>query len=117
MRFNKDTVESLDAEAEERDLSRSEYLREIVRNRGMQIDVQERIQELETENERLKREKRKILSQREDNSELVEYAKSEREIRRQEEQRRREREAASVFTRLRWWIRGRPIEEWEKDRS
>lgn len=95
MRFDENTVESLDAEADERELSHSEYLRK--------IDAQERIRELETENERLKRKKRQILDQREENSELVEYAQNERELQRQE----RERRDAPAWQRAKWWLLGR----------
>ena len=77
--------------------SKSEVLREC-------ISAYNRVQEVEAENERLRRERRQLLDQREERNELVRYAEDQRE----QEQRARERREQPVWTRMRWWILGEP---------
>jgi metal-responsive CopG/Arc/MetJ family transcriptional regulator len=59
--------------------------------------------ELETENDRLRAEKRAIIQQREDHGEVLEYVERERDLQRLE----RERQTASLPKRLRWLLFGR----------
>ncbi|WP_227380509.1 hypothetical protein [Haladaptatus halobius] len=67
------------------------------------IDKHERLQqehdELQTEVERLRREKRQVLAQREENQELKRYVEDELSWREQ-----------TLATRLRWWIFGKEAE-------
>lgn len=79
--------------------SKSEVLREC-------ISAYNRVQELETENERLHRERRQLLEQREDHNDLVRWGETERE----REQRRREKEEQPIWTRAAWYVFGRPSE-------
>ena len=81
--------------------SRSEAIRELV-DRGFEYE------ELERENERLKNEKQTILNQRNENKELVEYLRRERELQLEERERRRDREQQPVWVRLRQWVLGKP---------
>lgn len=69
--------------------NRSEAMRMI-------IDQYNETKDLQRENERLRQEKRLILEQREENTELMNYAETERAYR-----------EASLATRLKWWFRGR----------
>lgn len=80
--------------------SRSEAIRELV-DRGFEYE------ELERENERLRNEKQTILSQRNENRELVEYLQRERELQVQEREERRERRKQPVWLRLRQWVFGK----------
>ena len=60
--------------------------------------------DLERENERLHRERRQLLDQREEWNELVRYAEDQRE----QEQRVQDRREKPVWTRVRWWVLGEP---------
>lgn len=80
--------------------SRSEAIRELV-DRGFEYE------ELEQENERLRNEKQTILNQRNENKELVEYLRRERELQLEERERRRERRKAPLWKRAYWLIYGR----------
>lgn len=60
--------------------------------------------DLRRENERLHRERRQLLDQREERTELVRYAEDQRE----QEQRARERREQPVWTRAKWWVIGEP---------
>ena len=81
------------------------------RERAMAVDARdritdhrERIQELETELDRVKNEKRLILQERDEKTELAKFAASERS--------KRERLAsAGLLTSLKWRVTGVPDEE------
>lgn len=68
------------------------------------IQTGERVDELEREVERLNRERRQLLEQREEHSELVRYAKDQRG----QEQNARERRRKPAWTRAWWWLTGEP---------
>ena len=68
------------------------------------IESGERVAELEREVERLNRERRQLLEQREEHGELVRYAEDQRE----QEQRTQQRREKPVWTRMRWWVLGEP---------
>jgi metal-responsive CopG/Arc/MetJ family transcriptional regulator len=78
------------------DGNRSEAIRELL-ERGIAYD------DLETENERLQRRVQTLIEQREEHGELVEYVEAERELQRQE----RERRNANAIERAKWWLLGR----------
>lgn len=77
--------------------SKSEAVRDFIQSGE---ELQNRVDELETEVERLRNEKRTILSQREENQELVRFVEDEME-------RREQRDTAPVWTRAKWWVLGR----------
>jgi hypothetical protein len=104
LRLPADLLEDLDEEAEEHGVSRSEYVRDILASRHEH-------ERLRTEVERLRNEKRTVLEQREEHQELVAFARTERELVERREQREREREAAGVMTRAKWWVFGRDVDE------
>lgn len=64
----------------------------------------EQVAELEREVERLNRERRQLLEQRQEHSELVRYAEDQRE----QEQSARERRKKPAWTRAWWWLTGEP---------
>ena len=68
------------------------------------IESGERVAELEREVERLNRERRQLLEQREEHGELVRYAEDQRD----QEQRTQQRREKPVWTRMRWWVLGEP---------
>ena len=67
------------------------------------IQAYERVAELETENDRLRREKRAVIEQRDEHRELVEYVEGERKLQKME----RERRNAPLWRRLEWFVFGR----------
>jgi septal ring factor EnvC (AmiA/AmiB activator) len=67
----------------------------------------EEIEDLESEINRLNRERRQLLEQREENNELVRYAQSEREA----VERREKRRQANMFRRAWWYLAGAPEDE------
>jgi len=68
------------------------------------IGADVRVRELEQEVERLNRERRQLLEQREEHGELVRYAEDQRD----QEQRTQQRREKPVWTRVRWWVLGEP---------
>ena len=76
--------------------SKSEAVREC-------IQAYERVDELEVENDRLRREKRAVIEQRDEHRELVEYVEGEKELQKME----RERRNAPIWRRVRWLVFGR----------
>lgn len=89
IRLPEDMLESLDDEAEEKGRSRSEHIRDVLASRRD-------LGELRTEVDRLRREKRQILDQREENSELARYVDEEIEWRK-----------APITKRIKWWFTGK----------
>lgn len=89
IRLPEDVLERVDEHAEDRDVSRSEYLRTLVR-RGFEYD------EVVAERDRLENQLRTLIDQREEHQELVEYVDEEKTWR-----------EASLKTRIQWWIWGK----------
>lgn len=87
--------------------SKSEAVREFI-HRGEQAT--QHIEDLETENERLRNEKRLILEQREEKTELLEYVEQEREAERYRDRRRRQLDEANILQRWRWKLTGVPAD-------
>lgn len=88
IRLPEEMIEALEQEARDRGMKRSEHMRQVLDSRSEYDKLRNRI-------DRLEREKRMILEQREENQELVRYAETERTYR-----------EGSLLQRLRWWFRG-----------
>lgn len=100
IRLQGETLATIENEADSRDSSKSDVIRDWFRERE---ELQDECEELQTECERLQNEKRLIVEQREEHTELVEYVEEERSVR----QRREERRDAPAWTRAKWWLVGR----------
>jgi chromosome segregation ATPase len=106
IRIEKNLIEDLDSEAEERDVSRSEYIRQILRERH---DVEELREEVDTLRDRLESREERIeqleeqLARRSQMEERVEEVAL--EVREQ-----REESNAPFFVRWARWFRGRDEE-------
>ncbi len=85
--FRDDQYEEIEARTGDNE-SKSEVVRRL-------IDQAFEAEELQKEVDRLQRERRQLLEQREENKELVRYVEGEQQWR-----------EASLTTRLRWWIKG-----------
>ena len=67
-------------------------------------ELRDELDELQTENDRLRREKRQVLDVRDENTELVRFAEAEKERRDREHDRR----TAPAWRRAKWWLLGEP---------
>ena len=107
IRLDEDTLASVDSEADERGLSRAVYLRKIVENRHesnrIRDEYEAKLDELRTENERLQRERRQILEQREEATDLVAVVERQQSLQERKAQ-------ASIFARMKWAVTGMPSE-------
>ena len=72
------------------------------------IESGEDTEELRREVERLNRERRQLLEQREENQELVEFASETRSVLERREQRSEIIRTAPVWRRALWWVLGEP---------
>lgn len=98
LRLEQNTIKSLEDEADEHDITRSEYLRRIIERRS----EYEEIDRLRGELERVKNERNTLIQEREDTTAIVEYVDQEREL----EERRRRRQASPIWKRAKWWVFG-----------
>ena len=73
LRVSDDLLDELDAEAESEGVSRSDYIRNTLEKRA-------RVEELERENERLRRQLRATNSRERDVDEIVTYVEEERRL-------------------------------------
>ncbi|MDG5821840.1 ribbon-helix-helix protein, CopG family [Natronococcus sp. A-GB7] len=107
MKLDESRVENLDSIAEDDGVSRSEVIRDLLDDALNTADdervqeLEQRIHDLETELERVHREKRQILEQREEHQELVKAVQSEQSLAEKKAQ-------AGAFTRAKWWLTGMP---------
>ena len=72
------------------------------------IESGEDTEELRREVERLNRERRQLLEQREENQELVEFASETRSVLERREYRSELKRTAPVWRRALWWVFGEP---------
>ena len=118
LRLDDDLLDDLEAEANERDLSRSEYIRSLLTDRPATgrvdaDDLQAVARELrkcererdalDARREELRRQLSAVNSRQEEHRELVEYVEEERKLQRQQVQRKN----APVWRRVKWWVFGR----------
>jgi chromosome segregation ATPase len=99
VRVDAETIESVEREATDAGLSRAAYLREIIENRHESDEYETEISRLNTEIDRLKREKRQILDQREENKQLRRYVET-------EQTNAEKRRQAGLPTRVKWFLFG-----------
>jgi Ribbon-helix-helix protein, copG family len=121
IRLQNETFARIESEAEQRDLSKSEVIREWFTNHDelqrehvqlqsecdelqakcdrLRNEYEEQIEELERETERTHREKRLVVEQPEEHTEFVNTVKEERSL-------AKRKANAGVLTRAKWWLVG-----------
>lgn len=99
--MDSDTHETIEERAEETDQSKFAIAREWITEHER---LSEQVDELETENDRLRRELAATNQRVDEHQELVEYVERELEA----DQRREQRRQANVFKRAWWWVAGAP---------
>lgn len=108
LRVPEDTLESLESEADDHGVSRSEYIRDVLESRDEHAEdvdkLRDQVDELETELDRVKNEKRLLLEDREEKQELVRYAEDQRT-------RAERKDSAPIWTRAKWKVFGMPSDE------
>lgn len=104
IRIDEDTHRILSDEADERGVSVSAVAREKI-ERGMDYE------EIKRERDRLRAEKRTLINDREERTELLEYVERDLEA----DQRREERRQAPAWRRAKWWLLGEPSPDREQD--
>jgi hypothetical protein len=90
----------IDAVRQDDETSDAEAVRECIRRSRRLDDVEERVADLEEEVERLKREKRLILEERQEKQQLAKFAEEQQTV-------IQERRDASLVTRAKWALFGR----------
>ena len=112
LRLGEDLLDELDAEADEHGVSRSEHIRDTLASRHehepntdelqrVRAEYEDRIAGLEAELERAKRERRQLLEQREEHSDLVAVVEREQSL-------AERRARAGWWTKLKWSALGMP---------
>jgi len=114
VRLPEDLLDALEAGAEAKDRTRSDHIRDVLQahHEGRTVpledlhavartlrDREDELADCRRDVARLQNEKRTILEQREENQELVEYAKEQKSL-------QRRRHEAGVATRFKWWLFG-----------
>lgn len=111
LRLSENTLTEVETEAEEADVPRSKVLRDAIESRHEHEeelnDLREEVDELRTDVERLRNEKRALIDDREERADLVAFAEQEKELKELE----REARSAPVWTRAKWWIVGRDVDD------
>lgn len=107
LRMDEDFVETLDAEADERDLSRSDYIRNILQSRDNANELQRKMDELQRKNDELRSQLQAANQRIDASNEIVEYVEEQREV----EDKREKRSHANVLRRGWWWLTGTPEDE------
>jgi metal-responsive CopG/Arc/MetJ family transcriptional regulator len=111
-----DMVETLDSKAESKDTTRSDVIRNLLDDAlnpsddDRNTELQQRITDLERENERLRNEKRTLIRDREERTELVRYVEEQRELTRYQERRQRLLDDANILRRWKWKLTGVPVD-------
>lgn len=108
IRVPEELLEEIERIQDADDVSQSEAARQLLR-RGSAYD------EVKTERDRLERQYRQLIEQREEHTELVEYVEEERDLKRQRERQRDRRRTAPVWRRAKWWFLGEPDSDLEGD--
>lgn len=104
LRMDEEFVETLDSEADERGLSRSDYIRNILKSRDDTNELQREIDALQRKNGDLRSQLQAANQRIDASNEIVEYVEEQREL----ESSREERRHANVLRRGWWWLAGTP---------
>lgn len=110
VRLSEEEVETLDAEANDLEISRAEYIRDLIEKGRESDETQRELKETQNKVADLRRQLQAVNTRQEDVGELVEYVEQEREL----EQHREQRRQAAVWTRAKWWLLGEPGEREEE---
>lgn len=115
IRLDEGMISELESEADEYDKTRSEHIRDILAIRNehgvKQDEYEDRIEDLGREITRLQNEKRTLIRDREERTELVEYVEQQRNLDQYRAKRERMVDQAGMLTRWKWKFTGIPVDE------
>jgi predicted transcriptional regulator len=114
VRLSDEYVETLDEEADDSDMSRAKYLRDLIEQGREAKATQRELEATQAKVEDLRRQLQQANSRERDVDELVAYVEEERKLQRRREdreQRHEERRQANVFRRAWWYLAGAPADE------
>ena len=115
IRLDEGMISELESEADELDKARSEHIRDILATRNehgvKQDEYEDRIEDLGREITRLQNEKRTLIRDREERTELVEYVEQQRNLDQYRAKRERMVDQAGMLTRWKWKFTGIPVDE------
>jgi predicted DNA-binding protein len=110
VRLSEEQVETLDVEADDLDLSRAEYIRDLI-EKGRESDkIRRELEETQNKVADLRRQLQAVNARQEDVTELVEYVEQQRDLTRYQERRQRQLDEANILTRWKWKVTGVPVE-------
>lgn len=104
VRLSEEQVETLDAEATDLDMSRAEYIRDLIEKGRESNETRRELEETQNKVADLRRQLQAVNARQDDVGELVEYVEHERELDRQRDRRRQ----APAWRRAKWWLLGEP---------
>lgn len=104
VRLSEEQVESLDADADDLDVSRAEYIRDLIEKGRESEEIRRELEETQNRVADLRRQLQAVNARQDDVGELVEYVEREREL----DHRREERRQAPAWRRAKWWLLGTP---------
>lgn len=107
LRLDDDLLAALDDEADERDVSRSQHIREAIESRREADELRRELEQAEAQVADLRRQLQQANARQDDVGKLVEYVEEERAM----QQRERERRDAPLWTRAKWYVFGRAENE------
>ena len=118
LRLNDEILKSIDNEAKEKGVSRSEYIRDTLEARHESDVLRSDLNELQTEYENLEakydelqRQLAAVNSRQADVTELVEYVEQQRDLDQYRARRERMVDQAGMLTRWKWKLTGVPVED------
>lgn len=103
LRVPEELKEELEAEAEDRDLDRSEYIRRVLQARHDADELRDELEAAEARADDLRRQLAARQDRERDVEQLAAYVEREKEL----QQRRQQRQDAPVWRRAKWWLFGR----------
>lgn len=116
VRMDEDSVEELDSDAEDRDLSRAEFVRELIESRNDTSDLQDELDDCHSElqesrarvNE-LRQELAAANRRIDDANDLIETSREMVQVQETERNLQARRAGAGIWTRFKWWMTGDPV--------
>lgn len=111
LRMDGELIESLDEEADERDVTRSQYIRNILESRHEADELRQELDALQAQHDELQRQLAATNRRQEDVGELVEYVREEQQLQRERRDLELRRAEANILTRWKWKLTGVPVDD------
>jgi predicted nucleic acid-binding Zn-ribbon protein len=121
VRLSEEYVETLDGEATELEMSRAEYIRDLLHQARDSQTTSDELAATQAELEQarariteLENQLRAVNTRQRDVDDLVAYVEEERLLQRRRDERQRKKDTAGVVTRAKWWLTGMPEESYDE---